>query len=36
VLFVDQVPKTVGGKVLKDKLRAEHAGLYGGVEIWGS
>ena len=36
MLFVDQVRETVGGKVLKSKLRAEHAGLCGGVEIQGS
>jgi len=28
VVFTDQLPETVGGKVLKYKLRAEHAGLY--------
>ncbi len=28
VLFVDDLPETVGGKVLKYRLRAEHAGHY--------
>jgi acyl-CoA synthetase (AMP-forming)/AMP-acid ligase II len=28
VLFTDSLPETVGGKVLKYKLRAEHADLY--------
>jgi acyl-CoA synthetase (AMP-forming)/AMP-acid ligase II len=28
---VDELPVTVGGKVLKYKLRAQHAGLYEGV-----
>jgi acyl-CoA synthetase (AMP-forming)/AMP-acid ligase II len=30
VVVVDELPVTVGGKVLKHKLRAEHAGLYDG------
>jgi acyl-CoA synthetase (AMP-forming)/AMP-acid ligase II len=30
VVAVDELPVTVGGKVLKHKLRAEHAGLYDG------
>jgi acyl-CoA synthetase (AMP-forming)/AMP-acid ligase II len=30
VVVVAELPVTVGGKVLKHKLRAEHAGLYGG------
>lgn len=28
VVFADALPETVGGKVLKYKLRAQHAGLY--------
>jgi acyl-CoA synthetase (AMP-forming)/AMP-acid ligase II len=28
VVFVDALPETVGGKVLKYELRAEHADLY--------
>jgi len=28
VVFTDALPETVGGKVLKFKLRAQHAGLY--------
>ena len=35
VLFVDQLPETVGGKVLKYKLRAQHANLYDGVDVSG-
>jgi acyl-coenzyme A synthetase/AMP-(fatty) acid ligase len=31
VVFVADLPETVGGKVLKYRLRAEHAGHYGGV-----
>jgi acyl-CoA synthetase (AMP-forming)/AMP-acid ligase II len=31
VELVDELPVTVGGKVLKYKLRAQHAGLYEGV-----
>ncbi len=30
VVLVDELPVTVGGKVLKYKLRAEHTGLYDG------
>jgi acyl-CoA synthetase (AMP-forming)/AMP-acid ligase II len=30
VVVVQELPVTVGGKVLKHKLRAEHAGLYEG------
>jgi acyl-CoA synthetase (AMP-forming)/AMP-acid ligase II len=30
IVIVDELPVTVGGKVLKHKLRAEHAGLYDG------
>jgi acyl-CoA synthetase (AMP-forming)/AMP-acid ligase II len=30
VVVVEELPVTVGGKVLKHKLRAEHAGLYDG------
>jgi acyl-CoA synthetase (AMP-forming)/AMP-acid ligase II len=30
VVVVDELPVTVGGKVLKHKLRAEHGGLYDG------
>lgn len=30
VVFADGLPETVGGKVLKYKLRAQHAELYGG------
>ncbi len=29
VVFVDELPETVGGKILKYKLRASHNGLYG-------
>jgi acyl-CoA synthetase (AMP-forming)/AMP-acid ligase II len=29
VVFADALPETVGGKVLKYKLRAQHANLYG-------
>jgi acyl-CoA synthetase (AMP-forming)/AMP-acid ligase II len=32
VVFVADLPETVGGKVLKYRLRAEHAGHYGGVD----
>jgi acyl-CoA synthetase (AMP-forming)/AMP-acid ligase II len=32
VVFVIELPVTVGGKVLKYKLRAEHAALYDGSE----
>jgi acyl-CoA synthetase (AMP-forming)/AMP-acid ligase II len=28
VLFADALPETVGGKVLKYKLREQHAGAY--------
>jgi acyl-CoA synthetase (AMP-forming)/AMP-acid ligase II len=28
IVVADALPETVGGKVLKYKLRAEHAGLY--------
>jgi acyl-CoA synthetase (AMP-forming)/AMP-acid ligase II len=31
VIFTDALPETVGGKVLKYKLRAEHAGHYAGA-----
>jgi acyl-coenzyme A synthetase/AMP-(fatty) acid ligase len=31
VVFAADLPETVGGKVLKYKLRAEHAGLYRGI-----
>ena len=31
VLFAADLPETVGGKVLKYKLRAEHAGHYRHV-----
>ena len=31
VLFAADLPETVGGKVLKYKLRAEHAGHYRNV-----
>lgn len=30
VLVVDALPETVGGKVLKYRLRAEHAALFTG------
>ena len=30
IVAVDELPETVGGKVLKYKLRAEHAELYAG------
>jgi acyl-CoA synthetase (AMP-forming)/AMP-acid ligase II len=30
VLFVDALPETVGGKVLKYKLRADHSGHFWG------
>jgi acyl-CoA synthetase (AMP-forming)/AMP-acid ligase II len=30
IVVVEELPVTVGGKVLKHKLRAEHAGLYEG------
>jgi acyl-CoA synthetase (AMP-forming)/AMP-acid ligase II len=30
VVFVDELPETVGGKVLKYKLRKLHSGLYHG------
>jgi hypothetical protein len=29
VVFAADLPETVGGKVLKYRLRAEHAGHYG-------
>jgi acyl-CoA synthetase (AMP-forming)/AMP-acid ligase II len=29
VVLVDELPETVGGKILKYKLRGEHARLYG-------
>ena len=31
VVFAADLPETVGGKVLKYRLRAEHAGHYGDV-----
>ena len=31
VLFVDELPETVGGKVLKYKLRQQLDGHYAGV-----
>ena len=31
VLFVDSLPETIGGKVLKYKLRASHAATFDGV-----
>jgi acyl-CoA synthetase (AMP-forming)/AMP-acid ligase II len=30
IVPIDELPETVGGKVLKYKLRAQHAGLYDG------
>ena len=32
VVFADDLPETVGGKVLKYRLRASHAGHYGGID----
>ena len=32
VVFADDLPETVGGKVLKYRLRAAHAGHYGGID----
>jgi acyl-CoA synthetase (AMP-forming)/AMP-acid ligase II len=32
VVFAADLPETVGGKVLKYKLRAEYAGHYGGID----
>jgi acyl-CoA synthetase (AMP-forming)/AMP-acid ligase II len=32
VIFAADLPETVGGKVLKYRLRDEHAGLYGGID----
>jgi acyl-CoA synthetase (AMP-forming)/AMP-acid ligase II len=32
VIFIDALPETVGGKVLKYKLRVAHAGHYGDAE----
>ena len=32
VVFAADLPETVGGKVLKYKLRAEHAGHYRNVD----
>jgi acyl-CoA synthetase (AMP-forming)/AMP-acid ligase II len=29
IVFADELPETVGGKILKYKLRERHAGLYG-------
>jgi acyl-CoA synthetase (AMP-forming)/AMP-acid ligase II len=29
IVFAETLPETVGGKILKYKLRAQHAGLYG-------
>ena len=31
MIFAGDLPETVGGKVLKYKLRAEHAGHYRNV-----
>jgi hypothetical protein len=31
VVFAADLPETVGGKVLKYRLRADHAGHYGDV-----
>ena len=31
MLFVDELPETVGGKVLKYKLRASYAATFEGV-----
>ena len=31
MVFAADLPETVGGKVLKYKLRVEHAGHYHGV-----
>ncbi len=33
VVFVDELPETVGGKVLKYKLRASHGSHYADVEV---
>ena len=33
ILFVDALPETVGGKVLKYKLRATHAGHFADLEV---
>lgn len=33
VLFVTELPETVGGKVLKYKLRASHAGHFANAEV---
>ena len=32
VVFAADLPETVGGKVLKYRLRAEHAGHYGDAD----
>jgi hypothetical protein len=32
VILAESLPETVGGKVLKYKLRVEHAGFYDGAE----
>jgi hypothetical protein len=32
VVFAADLPETVGGKVLKYKLREQHADLYGGID----
>jgi hypothetical protein len=31
-VFADDLPETVGGKVLKYRLRAAHADHYGGID----
>ncbi len=33
VVFADVLPETVGGKVLKYRLRATHAAHYDGSEV---
>jgi acyl-CoA synthetase (AMP-forming)/AMP-acid ligase II len=32
VVFAADLPETVGGKVLKYRLRAQHADHYGGID----